>query len=196
MLRSKSLLTSTLSKRKVSREVEVYEHLSKLARSHAGGPYIRGLYDTFGISVPCGIHRCLVHPPMHMSINALRMRDRSGTFSGPLLKQTLICLSQALVCDCLHSEANIVHSGPHMFRLLTFINAWWSVNGVADIKASNIMLSIDDETNLTELEKKEEQHPSPRKTLNGNRTIYASREAFLIGSRFMGPTGTMWSRGG
>lgn len=99
----------------MSRELEVYEHLSKLGRSHVGNAYIRGLYDTFDISVPSGIHRCLVHPPMHMSINALRKQARSGKFSEPLLKQTLICLLQAL--DFLHSEANIVHSGTSMFSL-------------------------------------------------------------------------------
>lgn len=42
------------------------------------------------------------------------------------------------------------------------------------------MLSIDDETILTEFEKKEEeQHPSPRKTVNGNRTVYVSRKLSL-----------------
>lgn len=44
-----------------------------------------------------------------------------------------------------------------------------------DIKASNIMLSIDDETLLTGFEKTEQEFPSPRKTVDGNRTIYKSR---------------------
>ncbi|KAK2757981.1 hypothetical protein FQN54_004387 [Arachnomyces sp. PD_36] len=147
------VLTSTFSERKLSREVEVYEHLSKLGRSPIGSAYIRGLYDTFDIHGPYGIHRCLVHPPMHMSINALRMRARTGKFSEPLLKQTLICLLQAL--DFLHREANIVHS---------------------DIKASNVMLSIDDETVLTKFETEEEENPSPRKIVDDNRTIYMSRK--------------------
>lgn len=92
-----------------SRELGVYENLGRLASSHIGNAYIRGLYDILDVSNPHGVYRCLVHPPMHMSINALRMRARSCKLSEPLLKQTLICLLQAL--DFLHSEANIVHSG-------------------------------------------------------------------------------------
>lgn len=92
-----------------SRELEVYEHLSKLDSSHIGNAYIRGLYDTFVLSSQRGIHQCLVHPPMHMSINALRMRAMSCKLDEPLLKQTLICLFRAL--DFLHSEAKVVHCG-------------------------------------------------------------------------------------
>ena len=89
--------------------MEIYKHLSQLGQSHVGSTYIRGLYDTFDIPISSGLHRCLVHPPMHMSIHALRMRARTGKLSEPLLKQTLICVLQAL--DFLHSEANVVHSG-------------------------------------------------------------------------------------
>lgn len=93
-----------------SRETEIYKHLCGLGSSHVGSAYIRGLYDTFNIFGPCGsVHQCLVHPLMHMSIDALRMRARSRRLSEPLLKQTLICVLQAL--DFLHSEAKVVLSG-------------------------------------------------------------------------------------
>ncbi|KAJ5249185.1 protein kinase domain protein [Penicillium chermesinum] len=66
---------------------------------------------------------------------------------------TLVCLLHAL--DFLHSEANVVHT---------------------DIKASNIMLSIEDEAILAEFEKDEKGNPSPRKVVDCNRTIYSSRK--------------------
>lgn len=101
-----------------SGELEVYEHLRRLCSSHIGNAYIRGLLDIFDLKSPYGDYRCLVHPPMHMSINTLRMRARSCKLSEPLLKQTLLCLLQAL--DFLHSEANVVHSGkiPYSWRFL------------------------------------------------------------------------------
>ncbi|OOF99269.1 hypothetical protein ASPCADRAFT_394536 [Aspergillus carbonarius ITEM 5010] len=147
------VLTTSRSGNALSREMNAYEHLSKLGSSHIGGAYIRGLYETFDISGPNGVHGCLVQPAMHLSIHELRMRARSCKFSEPLLKHTLICILQAL--DFLHREANVVHS---------------------DIKASNIMLNIDDTSILAEFEKAEQESPSPRKVIDGNRTIYKSRK--------------------
>ncbi|KDE84954.1 hypothetical protein AO1008_00304 [Aspergillus oryzae 100-8] len=151
-----------------SRELGVYEHLSRLNSSHVGNAYIRGLYDIFELSNPCGVYRCLVHPAMHLSINTLRMRARSCRLSEPLLKQTLICLLQAR--DLLHSEVNIVHTGkiPCSWRFLCIY-----------IKASNIMLSIEDEAILTEFEKDEQEHPSWRKIVDKNHVRYASRKLSL-----------------
>ncbi|KAE8415530.1 kinase-like domain-containing protein [Aspergillus pseudocaelatus] len=142
--------TSVRSDPALSRELGVYEHLSGLNSSHVGNAYIRGIYDNFELSNPYGVYRCLVHPPMHMSINALRMRARSSRLSEPILKQTLICLLQAL--DFLHGEANIIS------------------------RASNIMLSIEDETLLTEFQENEQEHPSWRKVVDNNHVIYASRK--------------------
>ncbi|KAL3472269.1 kinase domain protein [Aspergillus californicus] len=139
------------------REVRVYEYLSKLGSSHIGSAYIRSLYDTFHISNSSGIYPCLVHPPMHMSIDVLRRKARSGKLSEPLLKQVLISLLQAL--DFLHSEAKVMHCA----KVRT------------DIKASNIMLTIDDDTILTRFEKGEQQHPARCKVVDATRTIYASR---------------------
>ncbi|KAE8349567.1 kinase domain protein [Aspergillus coremiiformis] len=146
------ILTAACSKQTLSREEKAYEHLSSLGSSHIGSAYIRGLYDIFTIPGPCGPHQCLVHPPMHLSIHALRMRASSCKVTEPLLKHILFCLLQAL--DFLHREGNIVHS---------------------DIKASNIMLSIDDDTILTEFEKAEQESPSPRKVVDRNRAVYLSR---------------------
>jgi serine/threonine protein kinase len=45
-----------------------------------------------------------------------------------------------------------------------------------DIKASNLMLTIEDEGMLREFEDAERESPCPRKVVNQQRTIYASRE--------------------
>ena len=45
-----------------------------------------------------------------------------------------------------------------------------------DIKAGNLMLTIEDESILADFEKAELEHPCPRKVINNKRTIYASRD--------------------
>ncbi|PYH83740.1 kinase-like protein [Aspergillus uvarum CBS 121591] len=150
------VLTNNLSQRALSGELGIYEHLSRLNSSHIGSAYVRGLYDTFSIPGPDGTHQCLVHPPMHLSLNELRMLSRARRLSEPLLKQTLFCILQGL--DFLHREAGVVHT---------------------DIKTSNIMLSIDDESMLTDFQKAEQQNHSPRKVIDESRTIYTSRNLRL-----------------
>lgn len=49
------------------------------------------------------------------------------------------------------------------------------------------MLSIEDETILTEFEKDEQRHPSPRKVLDKNYTIYSSRKLSL-------PSNDLWGQ--
>lgn len=73
-----------------------------------------------------------------------------------MFKETLLCILQAL--DFLHREGNVVHT---------------------DIKATNIMLRIDDESILEDFEKAEQQSPSPEKVVGKNRTIYTSRRLRL-----------------
>ncbi|KAJ5115340.1 protein kinase domain protein [Penicillium alfredii] len=90
-------------------EMEIYSHLSKVHCSHIGGAYIRGLHDAFEIHVPEWVHQCFVHPPMQISIHELLVQAKSHKLSKDLLKQTLICLFQAM--DFLHSIAGVVHSG-------------------------------------------------------------------------------------
>ncbi|PYI20349.1 kinase domain protein [Aspergillus violaceofuscus CBS 115571] len=149
------VLTNTNSPRALS-EIRIYDHLSRLNSSHIGSAYVRGLYDAFSIPGPDGTHQCLVHPPMHLSLNELRMLSKSRRLSEPLLKQALLCILQGL--DFLHREAGVVHT---------------------DIRASNIMLSIDDDSMLRDFEKAEQQNPSPRKVIDDNRTIYTSRKLRL-----------------
>lgn len=60
------------------------------------------------------------------------------------------------------------------------------INNTIDIKASNVMLSIEDETILTEFEEEEQEHPGPRKVVDNNRTIYTSRKLSLPGNDLWG----------
>ncbi|PYH39103.1 kinase domain protein [Aspergillus neoniger CBS 115656] len=150
------VLTKNDSSKTLSGELRIYDHLSKVKSFHIGGSYIRGLYDAFDITTPDGTYPCLVHPPMHMSLHDLRMLSSSRRLSELLLKETLKCILQAL--DFLHTEANVVHT---------------------DIKPSNIMLSIDDPSILTDLKISEQQAPTPKKTIDSTRSIYTSRKLRL-----------------
>ncbi|OJI83742.1 hypothetical protein ASPTUDRAFT_75468 [Aspergillus tubingensis CBS 134.48] len=150
------ILTKNGSSKTLSGELRIYSHLSKFNSSHIGGAYIRGLYDAFDITTPDGTYPCLVHPPMHMSLHDLRMLSSSRRLSEFLLKETLKCLLQAL--DFLHTEANIIHT---------------------DIKPSNIMLSIDDPSILTDFEISQQQAPTPKKTVDSTRSTYTSRKLRL-----------------
>lgn len=105
----KVLAKTSQSERAINSELDIYRHLSQVHSSHIGSAYIRGLYDAFDIQAHESVYRCLVHPPMHMSIHELLVQARSHKLSEDLLKQNLICLFQAL--DFLHNVSGVVHSG-------------------------------------------------------------------------------------
>lgn len=115
---------------------------------------------------------------MHMSLHELRMRSRDRRFSESLFKETLLCILQAL--DFLHREGNVVHTGMSPATADRREYLLEMTDGVTDIKATNIMLRIDDESILEDFEKAEQQSPSPEKVVGKNRTIYTSRRTGLI----------------
>ncbi|OAP56817.1 hypothetical protein AYL99_08929 [Fonsecaea erecta] len=133
------------------REYRVYEHLSSLVSSHPGQSLIRGLYATFELHGASGKHQCLLQPPMHMSLLDMIQMAREP-FGLPLLKMTLKRLLTAL--DFLHTEAKVIHG---------------------DLKADNLMLTVEDPTMLERFEKAEINEPSPRKLVDKSRTVYKSR---------------------
>lgn len=114
---------------------------------------------------------------MHMSLHELRMRSRDRRFSESLFKETLLCILQAL--DFLHREGNVVHTGMSPATADRREYLLEMTDGVTDIKATNIMLRIDDESILEDFEKAEQQSPSPEKVVGKNRTIYTSRRLRL-----------------
>ncbi|KAF1949724.1 non-specific serine/threonine protein kinase [Byssothecium circinans] len=138
------------------RELQFYEHVSSLSSQHHGQYFIRDLLGTFEITGPTGQHLCLVHPPMHMTIQELQYMNPSHRLDDMLLKWTLSNLLNAL--SFLHDEANVVHT---------------------DINPSNIMLTVDDESVLEDFERGEKESPSPKKVIDETRTIYTSRKLGL-----------------
>ncbi|KAJ5248563.1 protein kinase [Penicillium chermesinum] len=97
-------------------------------------------------------YQCLVHPPLAMSICELRNRIIEKVLPADLLKPTLIHILLAL--DFLHTEAKVTHT---------------------DIQENDVMLSVEDESILSEFEEAEKSSPSPRK-IDGDRVIYSSRD--------------------
>ena len=94
---------------RLRRELAFYEHASLIKSQHPGQHYIRGLYETFDISGPSGQHLCLVHPPMHMTINELQYKNPAHRLNEELLRLTLLNLLNAL--SFLHDEAHVTHAG-------------------------------------------------------------------------------------
>lgn len=90
------------------RELEIYEHLTKVDSMHPGQSLIRGLYDTFDLQGPFGKHSCLVLQPMHMTLLEM-MSLNPKPFDLPLFRMTVKRLLLAL--DFLHNDAEIIHTG-------------------------------------------------------------------------------------
>ncbi|PWY75346.1 kinase-like protein [Aspergillus sclerotioniger CBS 115572] len=136
------------------RETEAYAHLNSLnIVDHAGAKLIRKALDTFIITSPDGNFGCLIHPPLGMRLYDFRTQLRAKVLPEKIVKLTLVHLLLAL--DYLHTEAGIVHT---------------------DIQEKNIMMAIEDPSILTDFEEQEKSHPSPRKILDDDRMIYASRK--------------------
>ncbi|KAI9733895.1 MAG: hypothetical protein M1834_002550 [Cirrosporium novae-zelandiae] len=148
----KILTRNRLGEVAVTREVAAYEQLSNIHSSHPGQAFIRELYDLFPINGPHGQHYCLVHPPMHMTVSSLQKLGPSHRYNTLLLRETLQRLFRAL--DFLHTEAKIIHT---------------------DIKATNLMLTLEDKSILADYEQAEYEEPGFCKKIDDNRMIYASR---------------------
>lgn len=157
---------------RIHRELQFYKHVSSLDSQHQGQAFIRGLVRTFEIDGPTGSHLCLVHPPMHMTIQELKYKNKSHRLTEQLLKWTVSNILSAL--SFLHDEADVVHAGEILNCCGYFLS-----NTKPDINASNIMLTVDDDSLLHDFEKAELDTPSPRKVIDDVRTIYRSRKLGL-----------------
>lgn len=115
-----SMKICTTEASEYGQESRIYDHLRSLKSSHPGQRHIRPVYDTFELSGPYGLHSCLVHPPMHLTLLDF-MRELPGRrrLDRPLLRLTLRYLLSAL--DFLHTEANVVHTGRRPPMLNTVI---------------------------------------------------------------------------
>lgn len=148
-------------------EIIVYKHLMTVRSKHPGRNYIRHALDAFTLQGPHGEHQCLVHEPMLENTQELLRRNPRHRFTEDLLRVFLQRLLSAL--DYLHTDAHLIHTGK-----LCLLSRDISILLVTDISAWNILLGIEDKSIIQQFVKVEQEHPSPRKEVQGY-TIYASR---------------------
>lgn len=144
---------------------------------HRGYLYLRKSLDTFTVQGPNGEHHCLVHEPMLEDTTQLLCRNPSHRFTEDLLRVFIRCLLLAL--DYLHTEAHLIHTGKSLIE--------YKIRGslVIDISARNILMGIRDKSVIRSFIKAEQEHPSPRKEMEGY-TVYASRMFYSPSSSSIG----------
>ncbi|KAJ5368969.1 protein kinase, partial [Penicillium cataractarum] len=97
-------------------------------------------------------NKCLVYPPLAISLYELRYRTLEKVLPEDLLKPVLIYILLAI--DFLHTEAKIIYT---------------------NIQENNIMLSVEDKLILVNFEEAEKTSPNPCKIIR-DRVIYSSRD--------------------
>ncbi|KAI1012282.1 hypothetical protein LB503_004329 [Fusarium chuoi] len=140
---------------RLHRELPVYENMSPiLAKSkNPGRNNIRHLLDSFEISGPDGRHKVLVMQPAQMSLRDFKQVFRpDGGFDENFVRGATQELLKAL--DFIHEEAKLVHT---------------------DIHPGNLLLGLDDDSQLEPLVDMELKSPVHRKRVAEDRTIYLSR---------------------
>ncbi|EME78805.1 serine/threonine kinase [Pseudocercospora fijiensis CIRAD86] len=133
-------------------EVKMYQYLSTCkTASHPGSSCIRTAFETFEIPRSGGPHHGIVQIPLWDSIENLVARNGTHQASAELLKPLSRYVFLAL--DYIHTECHVIHT---------------------DIKADNILQTIEDDSILQSFVQAGLGHPSPRKSV-GDKTVYLSR---------------------
>lgn len=152
----------------------MHKRISTSKTDHPGRDLIRGLVDSFDIQGTDSFHRCLVHPPLGMSMLDLLQSNPVGRIPPIMLAVLLRRLFIAL--DFLHTECNIIHTGYCPFIINTANhNPIILTHYRVDIKADNIMFSIVDDSAFSDFEEHVMLEPTPRKFVDSSRAIYVSR---------------------
>ncbi|KAL2222339.1 kinase-like domain-containing protein [Thermoascus aurantiacus ATCC 26904] len=129
-------------------ELDVYDRINSVETNHPGKSFIRKLLGHFYVQGPHGDrYICLVHQPLGLSVDQFL-----DFFPGraPSLEDLKPCLRQILLTlDFLHAGARIIHT--------------------------ELLLPADDPQIFAAIEEAEIEEPSPRKVLEGGRTIYTTR---------------------
>ncbi|KAG4256124.1 CMGC/SRPK protein kinase [Fusarium proliferatum] len=137
------------------REIPVYESMSPILAksSNLGRNNIRLLLGSFEISGPDGRHKILVMQPAQMSLRDFKQVFRpDGGFDENFVRGATQELLKAL--EFIHEEAQLVHT---------------------DIHPGNLLLGLDDDSQLEPLVDMELKSPVARKKVTEDRTIYLSR---------------------
>ncbi|RKK86225.1 hypothetical protein BFJ69_g1176 [Fusarium oxysporum] len=136
------------------REIPVYETLSPILGKtrHHGGRNIRIFLDSFEMSGPNGRHKVLVLEGTQMSLRDYKEIFRTDGFDENFVKRAVKGLLKAL--DFLHTEAQLVHT---------------------DIHPGNLLLGLDDDSQLQPLVSMAFKSPVARKQVLECRTIYLSK---------------------
>ncbi|EHK19632.1 uncharacterized protein TRIVIDRAFT_193504 [Trichoderma virens Gv29-8] len=147
-----------------SREMTCWKLITTTNPSHEGLSFLRTPVDQFQLEGPEGMHLCLVYEPMRETLFQLQQRARRQRLALPLFKLFIYCLLEAL--DYLHTECHIIH---------------------ADIKDDNIMVTIENDTILTDFVDSQSKAPQAMHIREeDDRAIYLSKEDF-------GPLRCPWS---
>ncbi|OAA66452.1 Protein kinase-like domain protein [Niveomyces insectorum RCEF 264] len=148
----------------MDRELAALTHINAVIAAsprvkHVGIANVRTLLDqvTVGDAKRRRGNLCLVYKPLAMSLGDMRKANFGGRLPIDVVKGVVFYVLRGL--DFLHSTANLVH---------------------ADLQEDNILLSLQDETELKEVEDEEMHDPSPRKEYKDH-VIYASRLPELSG---------------
>ncbi|KAI6754037.1 hypothetical protein HG530_013213 [Fusarium avenaceum] len=140
---------------RVHRELPIYEAMSPILEKtkNPGRNNIRRLLGSFEIDGPDGRHVVLVMQPAQMSLRDFKSVFRKdGGFDEAFVQGAVQELLKAL--DFIHNEAKLVHT---------------------DIHPGNLLLGLDDDSQLQSLVDSEFKSPVTRKQISKDRTIYLSR---------------------
>lgn len=143
-----------------------------MTTTHPGCLFIQQIVDKFKLAGKDGaVHECLVHPPLQTTVFALqRVGGNRRPFTEALAKVQTISLLMAL--DFLHTEADVTHCG--MAATGRFSECGKLIR-TTDLKLSNMMLTVADESVYADYENTVATNPCDRKVIDEHRTIYASR---------------------
>ncbi|QGI63646.1 hypothetical protein CEK26_007597 [Fusarium fujikuroi] len=140
------------------REIPVYESMSPILAksSNPGRNNIRHLLGSFEISGQDGRHKVLVMQPAQMSLRDFKQVFRpDGGFDENFVRGAIQELLKAL--EFIHEKAQLVHT---VFK---------------DIHPGNLLLGLDDDSQLEPRADMEQKSPVARKKVTEDRTIYLSR---------------------
>ncbi|KAJ5145709.1 serine/threonine-protein kinase [Penicillium bovifimosum] len=135
-------------------EKEIESHIAQQNPGHRGRVILRTCLDDVEVTGPDGRHICLVYEPMREPIWILQRRFVDRRIPLLIAKAYIYFLLSGL--DYLHSECKVVHS---------------------DLKLSNILMSFENESILTNFIKRQ-QKMQCKIDGKGGRTIYRCHNDF------------------